>query len=319
MFKPGILNKYNFINIISVGMASITGGLYLYIIYPFYFNRPVSSSLLYTFLLFMICLFAGRIKKSVWNRIDNKWFYIIESLIFLGLPTYFILQGFNNYWNTAGYLLLGYLLIYTSSTIRENITKLVIILLSPVYYYGMIFLNSFFTETIFAVSFLLLIDKMINKNMIDHYFIVSAIVLAFLVFINPFLGVLFLVYCTYRFSHDLKGGVLFLMISCVSYYFMISLLKKQIVVLSIPFNHFSIGIILLLTLILISAVYSGWICRNIYEVFFSSSILLFTTISIYDSSSRIPHATLLSVIYPLFIFAIRDYNSKEYLGLILED
>jgi hypothetical protein len=319
MFKPGMLNKHNVINILSASMAAITSGLYLFTIYPNYFSRPVTSSLLYAFLFFMICFFAGRIKKSVWNKIDNKWFYIIESLIFLGLPVYFIIHGFNNYWNTAGILLLGYLIIYTSSTIRENIIKLVIILLSPVYYYGMVFLNSFFTETIFAVSFLLLIDKMINKKMIDHYFIMSAIVLAFLIFINPFLGVLFLIFCIFHFRNTISRGILFLMICGVSYYFMITLLTNHVMVLSLPFTHLSIELIVLLLLLIILSVYSGWISRNIYEVFFSSSIQLFTTILIYGSSFQIPHATLLSVIYPLFIFSIRDYNSKEYIGLVLEE
>jgi hypothetical protein len=319
MFKPGMLNRYNFVNIIAAAMAGITGGIYLYTKYPFYFNRPVSTSLLYAFLFFMICFFAGRIKKSVWDRIDNKWLYIIESMVFLGLPIYFMMHGFNNYWNMAGILLVGYLIIYTSSTIRENIIKIEIIILSPIYYYGMIFLISFFTETIFAVSFLLLIDKIINKNTIDHYFIMSAIVLAFLVYINPFLILLLIVFCAYRFKYILKRCVLFVIVSCVSYYFMITLLNNHIAVLSLSLNHISPGIVLLLLGLLILAIYLGWICRNIYEVFFSSSILLFITILIYDSSLQIPHATLLSVIYPLFIFSIRDHNSREYLGLILED
>jgi hypothetical protein len=319
MFKPGMLNKYNFINIISVAMAGVTGGLYLYTIYPYYFNHPVTSAILYVILFFMICVFAGRVKRSVWNMIENKWFYIIESLIFLGLPVYFIMHGYNNYWNIAGVLLLGYLIIYTSSNVRENIIRLEVFLISPVFYYGMIFQNSFFTEAIFAVSFLLLIDRMIDKNRIDHYFIMSAVILAFLVFINPFLGVLFIVFSTYRLRQDITRGVLFFLIACVAYYFMISLLKGQVTVLSLPFTNISIAILLPLILLLISAVYAGWISRNIYEVLFSSSLLMFITVLIYSSSLQVPRATLLSVIYPLFIFAIRDSNTKEYIGKILED
>lgn len=314
-----MLNKYNFINIISVAMAGVTGGLYLYTIYPYYFNHPITSAILYVILFFMICVFAGRVKRSVWNMIENKWFYIIESLIFLGLPVYFIMHGYNNYWNIAGVLLLGYLIIYTSSNVRENIIRLEVFLISPVFYYGMIFQSSFFTEAIFAISFLLLIDRMIDKDRIDHYFIMSAVILAFIVFINPFLGVLFIVFSTYRLRQGIKRGVLFLLIACVAYYFMISLLKGQVTVLSLPFSNISIAIILPLILLLISAVYAGWISRNIYEVLFSSSLLMFITVLIYNSTLQVPRANLLSVIYPLFIFAIRDSNTKEYIGKILED
>src|ERR1035437_5905278 len=238
-----MLNKHNFINIISSSLAGITGRLYLYTLFPDFFRHPVASTFLYAILFFMICFFAGRIKRSVWNILDKKWFYILESVIVLGLLAFSYIIGFFNYWNSAGIILLGYLIIYTSRTIRENIIKFIFFLLSPVFYYGLFFQNSFFTETIFAVSFLLLMDRIFIRGSIDHYFIMSSIILAFLVFINPFLAILLFVYAAYCFKQELKKGGQFLLIAAISFYFMESLLKNQVVVLSLPHLNISIWII----------------------------------------------------------------------------
>jgi hypothetical protein len=274
----------------------------------------------------MICLFAGRIKRSVWDMLDKKWLYILESILVLGFLSFSFINGFFNYWNSAGVILLGYLIIFTSRTIRENIIKFIFFLLSPVFYYGMFFQNSYFTETLFAISFLLLMEKIFTKGSIDHYFIMSAIILAFLIFINPFLLVLFFVFCTYNFRQELSKWVQFFLIGTVAYYFIESFLKNQVVVLSLPHLNISIWMTILLILIFISAVYSGWISRNVYEVFFSSSLIIFITIIIYATSIQSSLMPLLNIItplfsaiFPLFIFAVRDYDTEEYIGKILDD
>ena len=321
-----MLNKYNLINIISSSLAGITGGLYLYVLFPDYFKHPAASAFLYALFFFMICLFAGRVKRSVWNLLGKKWLYTLEAVIVLALLAYSYINGVFNYWNSAGIILLGYLIIFTSRTIRENIIKFIFFLFSPVFYYGMFFHNSFFTETIFAVSFLLLMDRIFTRGNIDHYFIMSAIILAFLVFINPFLAILFFVCATYCFKQELKKGGMFLLIAVVSFYFMESLLKNQVVVLSLPHIHISIWIIIMSVLIFVAAVYSGWISRTVYEVFFSSSLIIMIAIiicsfSVHSLFKPVMNiiTPLLSIIFPLLIFAVRDYDTQEYLGKILDD
>jgi hypothetical protein len=274
----------------------------------------------------MICLFAGRVKRYVWNMLNKKWLYIFESFLVLGMLAYSFVNGFFNYWNSAGIMLLGYIIIFTSRTIRENIVKFIFFLLSPVFYYGMLYQNSFFTETIFAMSFILLMDRIYTRGSIDHYFIMSAIVLAFLVFINPFLAILFFTFATYCFRQELKKGWLFFIIAAVSLCFMESLIRNKVVVLSLPHLHISIWIIILLVMIFVSAIYSGWISRNVYEVFFSSSFIILITIIIYAVSIKPPFmpllniiTPLLSTIFPLLIFAVRDYDTEEYVGKILDD
>ena len=321
-----MFNKFNFINIISASLAGISGGLYLFTLFPDYFSHPIASSFLYAIFFFMICLFAGRISRSVWNVLDNKWLYIFESIIVIGMLAFSYMNSFFNYWNSAGVILLGYLIIYTSRTVRENVIKFIFFLLSPVFYYGLFFHNSFFTETIFAISFLLLMEKMFTKGTVDHYFVMSAIILAFLIFINPFLVLLFFIFAAYFFKQDLNKGWLFLLIAAAAYYFIKSLLINQVVVLSLPHMNISFWMILLLTLIFILAVYSGWISRNVYEVFFSSSLIILITILLYTFTFHVPLllriytlTPLLSTILPLLIFAVRDYDTEEYLGKILDD
>ena len=321
-----MFNKFNFINIISASLAGISGGLYLFTLFPDYFSHPIASSFLYAVFFFMICMFAGRISRSIWNILNNKWLYIVESIIVIAMLGFSYMNSFFNYWNSAGVILLCYLIIYTSKTVRENIIKFIFFLLSPVFYYGLFFHNSFFTETIFAISFLLLMEKMFAKGTIDHYFVMSAIILAFLIFINPFLVILFFVFAAYYFKQDLKKGWLFLLIAVVAYYFIKSLLINQVVVLSLPHMNISFWMIILSMLIFVLTVYAGWISRNVYEVFFSSSLIILITILIYTFTFNAPLliriytlTPLLSTILPLLIFAVRDYDTEEYLGKILDD
>ena len=321
-----MLNKYNLINIISAALAGIIGGLYLYTIFPNLFTHPVQTSILYTILFFMICLFAGRIKRSVWKMLNKNWLNISESIFVIVLLLYSLKGDIFNYWNSAGIILAAYLIIFTSKTIRENTIKFIFFLVSPVFYYGLLYQNSFFTETIFAVSFLILIENIFSNRKIDHYFIMSAIVLSFLVFINPFLAILFIVFCSYHFRQEYKRGLLFLLIAVVAFYFINSFLKDQFMILSLHHLNISFGIILFLILIIISAIYSGWVSRNVYEVFFSSSIIILAAIIVYCISLNTPLilllltiTPLLSSIFPLLIFAVRDYETREYLGKILED
>ena len=274
----------------------------------------------------MICLFAGRITRSVWKMLNKNWLNISESIFVIGLLVYSFMSGISNYWNYAGIILAAFLIIYSSLTIRENVIKFVFFLVSPVFYYGLLNLNSFYTETIFAASFLLLIEKIFSSRKVDHYFIMSAIVLAFLAFINPFLAILFFVFCSYQFKQELKRGLLFFLIAVAAFYFINAFLKDQLIVLSLHHLNVSFGIILFLILIIVSAIYSGWISRNIFEVFFSSSIIILAAIIVYCISLDTPlilflitFTPLLSTIFPLLIFAVRDYESKEYLGKILAD
>lgn len=321
-----MFNKYNFIHITSASLAGITGSLYFYTIFPDYFSHPILTCILYAILFFMICLFAGRINRHVWIILDSKWFYLSEAILVIGLLVFSFVNGFLNYWNSAGIILLGYLIIFTSSTIRENIIKFIFFLLSPVFYYGLFFQNSYFTETIFAMSFLLLMEKIFTRGSIDHYFIMSAIILAFLIFINPFLTIPFFVFSIYCFKQELKKGALFFLTAVVAFYFIASLLRNQVIVLSLSQINFSLGIIVWLILIFVSVVYSGWISRSVYEVFFSSSIIILITIIIYGILTQSFYilllykvTPLLSTVYPFFIFAVKDYKTEEYIGKILDD
>jgi hypothetical protein len=169
-------------------------------------------------------------------------------------------------------------------------------------------------------------EKMLTKGYVDQYFVMSAIILAFLIFINPFLAILFFVFAAYKFKQDLKKGVIFLLIAAVAYYFIRSFLISQVVVLSLPHMHISFWKVLLALLIFVSTIYSGWISRNIYEVLFSSSLIIFITILFntftFDTPLLLRIYTLtplLSTLLPLLILAVRDYDSEEYLGKILDD
>ena len=314
-----MLNKFNLINIIAVALAGITGGLYIYIISPGYFSHPVSSAILYAILFFMICYFAGRVKRSIWAALEKKWFYILESIIVVAMVVSFYLYGFRNYANAAGILLLGYLIIYHSRTVRENIIKFVLLLVSPVFYYGMVFGGSLFTETIFAISFLLLMDKMFDRDKIDYNFISAAVISGFLVLINPFLAILFLCFCAYKFSQDLLRGGVFLLAWVLSIFLINFLLKDYVKFFSFGGFDFSGWIILLIIMLAVVSLYSGWISRSIYEVFFSAGIFIFVTIYICYSSLSYNFPQILSAAYPLFILAIRDFRSQKYLGKITDD
>jgi hypothetical protein len=314
-----MLNKSNIINIIAAALAAITGGLYIYIILPGYFSHPISTSLLYALLFFLICFFAGRVKRSIWAILDKKWFYIIESLIVVIIIVLSYAYGFRNYVNETGILMLGYLIIYHSRTVRENIIKFILFLISPVFYYGMVFGGSFFTETVFTVSLLMLMDKMFDRDKVDYNFILSAVISGFLVLINPFLSILILVFCIYRFRQDLLRGGTFILVWSVSVYVLNLLLRDHVKFFS--FDGFSFSLLIILTIITIIAVsiYSGWISRSIYDVFFSAGIFIFIAMIICVGSLSYYFPQILSAAYPLFIVSIRDYRSQKQAGKIADD
>jgi len=314
-----MLNKFNFINIIATALAAITSGLYIWFIFPYYFSSPVTTSFLYAILLYLICYFAGRVKKSVWTVLDKKWFYILESLIVVAIIVLFYSFGFRNYANAGGILLLGYLIIYNSRSVRENIIKFVLFLVSPIFYYGMVFGGSFFTESIIAVSFLLLMDKMFDRDKIDYNFVLSGAVSGFLVLLNPFLSILILGFCAYRFRQDLLRGGAFILIWGISVYLLNILLKDQVKFFPLDGFSLSVWIVLLVVLLAAVSVYSGWISRSIYEVFFSAGIFIFVTIFICFGSFKYYFPQILSVAYPLFLLAIRDFRSQKYIGKIIDD
>jgi len=314
-----MLNRFNIINILATALAGITGGLYLYIIFPTVFSHPVSSSILYAILLFMICFFAGRIKRSIWQTLDKKWFYILESLIVVTIIVISYIYGFRNYVNEAGIILLGYLIIYNSRTIRENIIKFILFLISPVFYIGIVYGGSYFTETIFAISFLLLMDNMFDRDKIDYNFILSAAVSGFLILFNPFLSVIILGFSAYRFRQDLLRGMIFIFLCGISVFALNLILKDQVKFFSPGgFNLSALAIMLIIILTGITF-YTGWISRTIYEVFFSAGIFVFIAIIIFMSSFNYYFPQILSTTYPLFIVAIRDFRSHKYLGKITDD
>ena len=314
-----MLNKFNFINIIATALAGITGGLYIYILFPGYFSHPVTTSILYAALLFMICFFAGRVKRSIWGVLDKKWFYIMESLIIVAMVVLFYYYGFRNYTNAGGILILGYLIIYNSRTVRENIIKFVLLLVSPLFYYGMVFGNSFFTETIFAISFLLLMDKMFDRDKIDYNFILSAAISGFLVLLNPFLAILIIGFSAYRFRQDLMRGGVFILAWGISIYILSMLLKGQVRIFSFDGLSFSMWFILLAIISAAISIYAGWISRSLYEVFFATGTLIFVTMIICAGTYNYLFPQTLSAAYPLFIVAIRDYNSQKFAGKIIDD
>jgi hypothetical protein len=314
-----MFNKYNFINIGLAAIAGITGGIYLYDLFPGYFSHPATSGFLYAVLLFMICYFAGRTSRSTWKPLDNKWFYSAESVIIVLLIILSYMYGHFDYWNSAGILLLGYIIIYHSKTIRENIIKFVLVFISPVFYYGIIFHHSFFTETIFAAAFLLLMDFQSDSERKDYNLILSSVIIGFLAFINPLLSILFLVFLIYRFRQNWGKGIIFILTGILSYYFIVSFLSDHIRFLSLTGFDFPVWTFVIFGISVIAAIYSGWISRNIYEVFFSSALIIFMLIIICGFSIQSFFPQILSLAYPLLILGIRDYSSENYLGKKLVD
>jgi len=310
MFK-----QYNLINLVCLAIAGLISAVFIYIIGTPLTEYILAASAVYFIFFVLVFLLMGNMKRRRFLFLNNKVFITGEVLILLTLIIMSVIFKELDYWNSAGIFTLGLIIIFESSTLRENLVRFLFLIISPVFYTGLILKHAYFTEVIFFCAFILLAEKLLqNKSSYFNYFIMAAS-LTFIMLFNPYLVLLYIIFFLHHFRFDLvkKGlpflGVTLLLSFYIRYYFNASFFPADL----------NMGYAFMIPAVIVAA-YAGWVVRNMKEVIFAAAIIIIaaTIIKIIDGNYG-AMILLFSSLYPMLILATGDYKSEKWLGKILTD
>lgn len=310
-----MFNKYNFINIICLLLAGIISSVYFYIIGAALTRHIIPASIVYFIFFVLIFILTGNIQKKNFIFLKNKLFITGEFIILLVLIITALILRELDYWNSAGIFILGLIIIFESSSLRENIVRFLFLIVSPVFYTGLLLKHAYFTEVIFFCAFIILAEKILQHRKSAVNYFITAASLGFILLFNPYLILLYTVFFLYFFRMELlKKGLPFLAVTVIFSILMLNTIKMDLYPDGMELNF---GLMIPLIL---AAIYAGLITRNIREVVFSAAILILTAVIVKAVSGSYAIAILLlSTLFPMLIISSGDYRSEKWLGKILSD
>lgn len=310
MFK-----KYNFINIICLTAAGIISSVYFYIIGTPLTRYIIPASIIYFIFFILIFLLTGNIQRKNFTFLKNNVFITGEVIILLVfILTSFMLKELD-YWNAAGIFILGLIIIFESSSLRENIVRFLFLIVSPVFYTGLLLKHAYFTEVIFFSAFIILAEKLLqHRKSLINYFITAAS-LGFILLFNPYLVLLYIIFSLYYFRMDLlKRGLPFIAATIVVVLILQYFMRVPFYPEGVGLNYYQ-----MIPLIILS-IYAGLITRTIREVIFSAAILITIAVLVKMSSGNYGAVVLLlSTLFPMLIISSGDYKTEKWIGKILTD
>lgn len=303
--------KYNFINIISLLLAGGISSVYFYVLGVPFTRYIVAASLVYFIFFILILFLTGNIEREKYSFLKNKLFQFGEIFILLLLIFFSLVFRGLDYWSAAGMFILGLIIVFDSRSVRENVTRFILLIISPVFYTGLILQHGFFTEVIFFISFLIMAESFTKKK---TNYIITAAALGFISLFNPYLLILYTVFLFYFFRDNYIGGVMFAFISLLAYFAIRLYLGMTLSPAGISMET---GYIIPA---LIVSVYVGFMVRSVREAVFLGGVLISVSVLIKFALFKYPEGILiLSAIYPMFIISLEDYRSEKWLGKILDN
>ena len=233
-----------------------------------------------------------------------------------GFPILFIISAPFYFLKNAGYLesagLIFYLgsVVYLSKTIRENILRIIILITSPVFYFSFVVRDELFFNMIIIIVLLLFTEKFFDPDKYSYKFELFGLLFGLLLSTRSVVGLVYAVYLTHLFKQNLPRGYLFIFLVLLAFYLtLVPFFLWDQISFSL-YGPFAIQQkvaalpIWIAAVILIIAIYSGWIAANLQEVFFASGLVLFL-------------AVLISMILKIFAFgflqaAVNDVFDLSY-------
>lgn len=250
--------------------------------------------------------------ENISSNLHLPFFYILL------LPFYLIEQL--RLFITLGFIILLIENSNISRTKKEFFVKIILLLLTPIFYYSFYNLEIEITFAVLFISLFIivnnnLIEKSLNNKSIIMALFAGLILSTEIIFIYPFL-ILLLFY----FRNNLKNGLFFLLITFISFVlfnlpFIIwnDLFFFQNKFINCQFLYLPLWLIIILFLI---TIYVGWMISDFQELLFSSGIILFAIISLsfffqpFDLS-------LYFLSFPFLLISIKEYKIDYYLGKII--
>ncbi len=209
-----------------------------------------------------------------------------------GFPFLFIISAPFYFLKNAGYLeaagLIFYLgsVVYLSRTIKENLLRIIILIISPVFYFSFVVRDELFFNMMIIIVQILFAQRYFDPGKYSYKFEIFGLLFGLLLSTRSVVGMVYAVYLTHLFKQNLPRGYLFIFLVLLAFYLtlvpfylwdQISFMLYGPFAIQQKVAALPIGIV---AVILVIAIYSGWIASNLQEVFFASGVVLFLAVLI---------------------------------------
>ncbi len=237
---------------------------------------------------------VGRLSGiEVWlNRFLNGRFpyqYIVAPS---GFPVLFIISAPFYFLKNVGYLevvgLIFYLgaVAFLSKTIKENLFRITILLLTPIFYYSFVVRDELFFNMMIIIVLILFAQRYFDPGKYSYKFEMFGLLFGLLLSTRSVAGMIYAVYLTYFFKQNLPRGYLFIFLILLAFYLTLVPFFLWDQISFLLYGPFAIQQkvaalpVWTVAIILVIAIYSGWVASNLQEVFFASGFVLFLSVLI---------------------------------------
>ncbi|MHB8578683.1 MAG: hypothetical protein ACYDA4_02340 [Ignavibacteriaceae bacterium] len=213
-------------------------------------------------------------------------------LFILSIPFY-LLKNIG-YLEVIGLSLLLISVIYYSNTLKENLFRIIILLLSPVLYYGFVVRDELFFNMMIPIVLIFLMEKFYDRDKYNYKFDLFGILFGLALSTRSVVAIIYAVYIVYLFKSNIPKGITFIFLLALVFWFTLLpffLWDQNSFLTHGPFavqSYLSFLPFWNVIVILGIAIYLGWIASNLNEVFFAVGIMLFLPV-------------FLSMLYKIFL------------------
>ncbi|MHB1687634.1 MAG: hypothetical protein ACYCVH_09695 [Ignavibacteriaceae bacterium] len=234
-------------------------------------------------------------------------------LFFLSTPFYFLKN--TGYLEVLGLALFLMSVIYYSKTLKEKLFRIIILLMSPVFYYGFVVRDELFFNMMLPIILIFLAEKFLNRDVDNFKFDLFGILFGLTLSTRSVVAVIYAVYFIYFFKLNIPKGILFSFLVLLVFWLILlpfflwdqhSFIQNGPFAIQSYLSHIPIWNVFVF---LVIAIYLGWIASNLQEVFFASGIMLFMPVfvsMIYKISAVGFYQAVVNDVFDLsyFIFCI---------------
>ncbi len=255
-------------------------------------------------------------------------------LFFLSIPFYFIRNI--GYLEIVGLILFFYFIFSFSKTSKEILTVIFILLMTPVFYYGIVVRDELFFNMMIPITAIFISEKKFKPEKLNTKFILTAVIFGLALSTRSVVAIIFAIYLPYVFRNDIPKGLIFIAIVLSVFILLLvpfiiwdekSFMQNGPIAIQSYLSHIPFWSAALF--IFISAIV-GWVVSDLHEAFFACGIFLFipVLVSMLIQISQVGfHRAIIGDIFdpsyyifciPFFILSIKEYKVDKTLGKILQ-
>lgn len=245
----------------------------------------------------------------------NTYSFNLPFLYYLEAPFY--LLGNLGLFGFFGLTLFLYLVMQFSYTKKEIVTRVVVLLILPAFYFELLSGGNTFTNAVLVIAVIFLMNKFIDDDKINIKFLFLSIVFGVLLCTRLLILIPFLLSLIFFFRYNLKNLFLFFLIAlftCIA--LLIPFIRwnhSGFIAYGLFTNNFANLPVWIYILLFIAVVYTGWMISDLQELLFSTGMILFF-ISLIEFLGNTDYSNELILSIPFLILSIKEYEVDKFLG-----